>query len=241
MTHRRWSAPRRWAVGAVALVTLSVAGLAAANAAQLTVTSSGVAVASAARCTNGPVAITGGATHSGTSYSSVSVAGLASACSGKSVTVTVYNLSGTALWTGTGLASTVPFDITTVAPTLPYTSTAVTGVALLVGTWGVPATWTPPVVVPTACTAGPVAATIGTVHNGANYYSVALSGVPASCSGKAVTITVGSPYNSSITTGTGPASTGAFEIATGKYKGSDVTFVVLTIDGFTISTTWTRP
>ena len=144
MTRRRSGAWRRWAILASGLVALVFAGLAIADAAQLSVGNGGIFLGSLARCTNGPVAITGGATHSGTSYTSVSVTNLAAACSGKTIQVTVFNSSGTALATGTGTAGTSPFDVTTTA----FTSTAATGVAVLVGTWGVPTTWTPPATTP---------------------------------------------------------------------------------------------
>jgi hypothetical protein len=138
MTRRRSGASRRWAILASAVVAVAFLGLAVADAAQLNVTGSGVAVASAARCTNGPVAIAGGATHSGSSYASVSLANLAAACSGQAIQVTVYDASQAALATGTGTAGTAPFDITTTS----FNATLATGVALLVGTWGVPTTWT---------------------------------------------------------------------------------------------------
>ena len=144
MTRRPSSASRRWAILASGLVALVFVGLAVADAAQLNVSGPGIYAGSQARCTNGPVAITGGATHSGTSYTSISLTNLAAACSGKAIQVTIYNVSGVALATGTGTAGTAPFDIATTA----FTSTAATGVALLVGTWGVPTTWTPPSITP---------------------------------------------------------------------------------------------
>jgi hypothetical protein len=144
VTRRRSGASRKWAILASGLVAIVFVGLAVADAAQLNVSGQGIYSGNQARCTNGPVAITGGATHTGTSFTSVSLTNLAAACSGKAIQVTVYDALGTSLATGSGVAGTAPFDI----PTTAFTSTAATGVALLVGTWGVPTTWTPPVLTP---------------------------------------------------------------------------------------------
>jgi len=141
MTGRRPRASRRWAILASGIVAVACLGLAIADAAQLAVGGGGLFASTLARCSNGPVAIAGGATHTGSRYTSVSLTNLAAACSGKAVQVTVYDATGAALATGTGTAGTAPFDVTTTA----FVSTAATGVAILVGTWGVPATWTAPV------------------------------------------------------------------------------------------------
>lgn len=49
--------------------------------------------------------------------------GIAAACSGKAVAVTVFDATGTALATGSGTAGVAPFDITTTA----FAATAVAG------------------------------------------------------------------------------------------------------------------
>ena len=135
---------RRLAIVVAALVSVGVAGVVVANAAALNVNAGGSAIDSANRCTDGPVEITGGSTGGGTWYTSISLVDLAASCSGASVQVTLFDASGSSLATGSGLAGTSPFDLSTSG----YNPTNVAGVALLVGGWGVPTTWTPPTAVP---------------------------------------------------------------------------------------------
>ena len=239
MTGRRSRGSRRWAIIASAVVGLSLAGLAIANAAQLSVTNTGLLVGSEARCTEGPVAITGGSAHSGNTYTSVSLTDLDAACVGASVQLTVYDAAGTALATGTGTAGASPFDITTTS----YTSTAVAGVALLVGTWGVPTTWTPPVVVPTACTSTPITLTpANPVGGSGKYRDVGLSTVDPNCVGLAVTVTFSDIYGGAYTASGTVLAGASFTLPTGgQYRSSDVVVasISLTIDAFAIPFTWT--
>jgi hypothetical protein len=179
MTRRRSGVSRRWAILASGVVAVAFLGLAIADAAQLSVSTGGVFAGNQSRCTNGPVAI---ATHAGSSYTSISLTNLAAACSGQTMQVTVYDAAGTALATGTGTAGTAPFDITTTS----FNATLATGIALLVGTWGVPTTWTPlvlpvftcvatdnafaPLVPAEVCTLKSITITTGTTTTGGTTY-----------------------------------------------------------------------
>jgi hypothetical protein len=145
MTRRRSWGPRRWAIGASALVALAIAGFAIADAAGLTVTTTGVFAGNKARCTNGPIATTTGTAHTGANIQAVKLSGVPAACAGLPVSIVAYQSNGNSYATGTGMASTGSFDIAT----SNYHANNVTGVALTIGTWGVPATWSyTPVVLP---------------------------------------------------------------------------------------------
>lgn len=135
---------RRLATVAASIAALALAGFIVADAAQLGVNSNDTHTNADQRCTDGPVATTGGTVSSGNTYTTVSLADLSSACTGESVQLVVYGAGGTQLATGSGTAGTAPFDVTTTS----YDSTQVVGVALLVGTWGVPTTWTAPTGIP---------------------------------------------------------------------------------------------
>ncbi len=150
MTRGRSAASRRWAIIATGAVALSLAGLAIVSAAQLNITGTGVALASETRCTNGPIATTPETLVTGTTYAAVSLAAL-TGCDGLSVQVTVYDTSGNSMVTGLTTAGADPLVVTTSGS---YDAANVMGVALLVGTWGVPTTWTgPPVeIAPVTCT-----------------------------------------------------------------------------------------
>lgn len=125
------------AVAAVA-VALSVVGFVVASASQLTVSSSYLSPQNVSRCTNATIATTGFASGGpGTTWNRVRLVGVPDACAGLPITVFVYRASGQ-MATGTGTAAAGTVDITTAN----YTSGNVTGVALLIGGWGVPTTWT---------------------------------------------------------------------------------------------------
>ena len=149
MTRRRARASRRWAIAASAIVAAVCLGLAIADAAQLPVGGNGLFLGNLARCTNGPVAITGGSTHVGSTFTSVQLSSVAAPCAGRTAQVAVYNSAGAAIATGSGTATTGSFDVATT--NFPYS--AVAGVAVLFDTWGVPTTWTAPVVPPFTCVA----------------------------------------------------------------------------------------
>jgi len=135
---------RKAALIIAALALVGVAGGIVASAASLSVTGAGTHADAGIRCTDGPVATTVGSTGSGNWYTSVNLNDLAAACSGQTVTVTVFDASGASIATGTGTAGTAPQSVTTSG----YNPANVAGIALLVGGWGVPTTWTPPATVP---------------------------------------------------------------------------------------------
>jgi len=140
---RRTGARRVAAAVAGAAVALSVVGLVVASASQLTVSSSHPFLQDSARCTNATIATTGFASGGGTNWDRVRLVGVPDACAGLQIQLTVYRTraSGTTttLATGTGTAASGTVDITTTN----YASNRVTGVALLIGGWGVPTTWIP--------------------------------------------------------------------------------------------------
>jgi hypothetical protein len=141
---RRGHWPRVAALVAAILVALGITGLAVANASQLTVTSGKIVLQSAARCTNATIATTGGSAHVGSTFTSVQFSSVAAACAGLAAQVTVYDAAGTAIATGSGTAAAGSFDVATTS----FAYSAVAGVAVLFDTWGVPTTWTVPVVPP---------------------------------------------------------------------------------------------
>ncbi len=148
MKTRRGRSPRIAALIAMVFVALGLSGLAVADATQLTVTSNRLFLQDASRCTNATIATTGFRSGGGgTTWNRVRLVGVPTACAGLPIALTVYRTSfwgtTTTLATGTGTAASGTVDVA-VAPN--YSSTQVTGVALLIGGWGVPTTWstTPP-------------------------------------------------------------------------------------------------
>lgn len=142
MKARRGRSSRVVALVAAVFVVLGFAGLAVANATQLTVTSKPLFLQNLSRCTNATIATTGFATGGGTTWNRVRLVGVPAACAGLPVQLTVYrtraNGTTTVLATNTtGTAAEGAVDITTTN----YASGNVKGVALLIGGWGVPTTW----------------------------------------------------------------------------------------------------
>ncbi len=153
---------RRRSVVGLGLVTALLAALVAAtlstaSAAGLAVRVSGLtSLSMAGRCTTEAVQVTAGATTSGSS-TQVTLTGLPAACLGRPATVRLYAPDGTALTTA-DTAATLPAAGSTATLTVPaYLTSAVGGVALSIGTWGVATTWAAPTVAPTTdpVTAGP--------------------------------------------------------------------------------------
>jgi hypothetical protein len=215
-------------------VATAVVGLAVADAAQLNVSGTGLVVGSESRCTNGPIATTPATLVTWTTFSAVSLAGL-TGCDGLAVQITVFGSTGNSIVTGSGTAGADPLVISTGN----YDAATVTGVALLVGTWGVPATWTSP-----ACTTTSISLAPGSpVGASGKYRAVTLSSVDSNCVGGTVVVLL---YNSSGTllhTGSGTVPSGAsFTLPNeDQYVPSQVvaTTISLTIDGYTIPYTWT--
>jgi len=128
---------RKLLTAAAAVVALSVVGLVVASASQLNVSGGYLSLQNVLRCTNATIATTGFRIGWGTSWNRVRLVGVPETCAGLPITVFVYGTSGQ-LSTGTGMAAAGTVDITTAN----YTSGNVTGVALLIGGWGVPTNWT---------------------------------------------------------------------------------------------------
>jgi len=133
----RW--PRAAALVATVLVALGFAGLAVASASQLTVTGGTMMLQDASRCTNATIAATGFRSSGTGNWNRVRLVGVPDACAGLPVSVVVYRSNGSSLATGTGTAASGTVDITTGY----YNPSNAAGVALLIGGWGVPTTWTP--------------------------------------------------------------------------------------------------
>lgn len=148
---------RRRTVGAVllaALVALLVGLLTPASAAQLGITARPITLAEATGCTTSAITGTAGAA-TGTTATTVVLSGVPAACQGKVATLRLYAADGTALAT-TDTSVTLTTTGTTV--TVPsYTVSRAAGVALTIGTWGVPVTWVVP-----AGSGGPVTPGAGT-------------------------------------------------------------------------------
>ncbi len=119
-------------------IAISVVGLVVASGSQLDVTNGPPFVQDTSRCTNATLATTGFASGGGRNWDRVRLVGVPDACAGLPISVVVYRAAGE-LATGTGTAAAGTVDITTGN----YRSNRVTGVALLIGGWGVPTTWTP--------------------------------------------------------------------------------------------------
>lgn len=234
MSRRRPGASRRWAILAAGVVALVLIGLGIANAAQLSVSNGGIFLGNLARCSNGPIAATPATLVSGTTYSAVSLAGL-TGCNGLGVQITVVGAAGSVLATGSGTAGANPLVITT---SVNYNAANVTGVALLVGTWGVPTTWATP-----ACQVTPVALTPSNPVGGSGKYrNVAFSSVNATCVGGALVLTFSDIYGANYTVSGTVPSGAPFSLSTGgQYRPLDVvaSSISLTIGGFTIPHTWT--
>ncbi len=121
------------------LVTLALTGLGIAAAAHLTVTSSGIHVTTVQRCSDATLSVHVNPTgfSLGTGKAAVRVTNFPAACDGLTVEVVVANGAGTQLATGSATCSGSPCVI----PTGTYTATSATGASVLVGSWGLPASW----------------------------------------------------------------------------------------------------
>lgn len=147
---RRERQPLVAALIAAATAALTFAALSTAAAAQLGVTGGAFGSYSDGACTTATVSTTVGGTASGTTYPAIRIEDLPDSCAGLPVSVVAYDAGGAALATGSTTAPAAPvpaFDVTTGTT---YNSANVVGVLLLVDTWHVPTTWTPPVAVPAA-------------------------------------------------------------------------------------------
>lgn len=162
---------RSAAVVAAAATVLVVLLLAPASAARLTVTSARLTTLSDRPCSTAPItAGTGGARGTVTT---VVLSGVPAACRGQLATLRVYASDGTALAAVDTTATLGAGDSTTV--TVPsYTASRAAGVALTVGSWGLPVTWTAP-----AGPSGPVTPGPGTTLGDLRWTLVSESGSQA--------------------------------------------------------------
>ena len=139
MTRARKLRMAALATAVAVAVALSVVGLVVASASQLNVSGGSLFLQNASRCTNATIATTGFATGGGATWNRVRLVGVPAACVGLPVSVVVYRSNGNSLATGTGTAALGTVEVAVAAT--GYDSTHVTGVALLIGGWGVPTTW----------------------------------------------------------------------------------------------------
>ncbi|WP_448059080.1 hypothetical protein [Cellulomonas hominis] len=188
-------APARWRpVAGLVLVLALVAGVATATLS--TASAAGLSLrvgkltslAMAGRCTADAVQATAGPTTAGTA-TTVALSALPAACLGRAVTVRLYAPDGTALAT-VDTAATLPTAGTTATVTVPaYPVTAVGGVALSIGTWGVRAVWSAPAVPPAT---GPITPGPDTTVSTQSWPVLAVSGTQF-CSTSVVTTTSVTP------------------------------------------------
>ncbi|NKY10176.1 hypothetical protein [Cellulomonas hominis] len=167
MTARRLAA-----VVAGAVAVLVVLLLSPASAARLGVTAGNITTASATPCsTTAVTAGTGG--RSGT-ITSVVLSGVPVPCRGLPATLRLYASDGTPLATADTTVTLASADSTTV--TVPaYATSRAAGVALTVGTWGLPVTWT----APSGAAAGPVTPGAGTDFGALTWTRINVAGAHA--------------------------------------------------------------
>jgi len=127
------------------LVAITIALVAAASAAHLTVNARDHETASLVPCTTTTLPVTVSGSPSGGNYTAVQISTIPPACNNLPVRVVVYGAVGAQLATGTGTTGTTG---TATITTTSYNGTAVVGVAILIDTWGVHTTWTPPSALP---------------------------------------------------------------------------------------------
>lgn len=165
MTRRR----SQGAILLAAVVALVVLLLSPASAARLNLSVRPLTVVDVTGCTTSSLVATAGVS-SGTS-TQVVLSGVPAACQGKAATLRLYAADGTALATADTSATLVTAGSTTVA--VPsYAVDRVAGMALTVGTWGVPVTWT----APTSVVSGPVTPGAGTTFGALTWDRLVVSG-----------------------------------------------------------------
>lgn len=140
---------RTRALGAVAVLAVLALGISNASAASLTLISAKLgALTVADRCATGPLSVTvAGPPDINGKYGRVTITGVPNGCDTKAIQLTVYNAAGAALAQAVEGAVATP-TTTTVTMQAAYVGSAVLGAALTIGGYGIPATWTGPVVPP---------------------------------------------------------------------------------------------
>lgn len=177
------------AAAALLLVLALLAALAVrpASAARLTLTGAQITTASARPCAATALAAAT-PTTSGASSTQVVLSEVPAACRGLVATVRLFAADGTALAGGDTSATLASAATTTV--TVPvYPPSRVAGVAVTVGTWGLPATWT----AVTGSVSGPVTPGPATTFGTLTWTQVASSGTQA-CVSVPVSATAGSTW-----------------------------------------------
>ena len=148
-----WRGPLFAAALLTALVLLLVFAVHPGAAAQLPLQSGSISSDSVSeRCTPAVTATNGVTTAS--QASTVTVSGLGIACAGRELALTLFDDDGAAVATGTTILGADPSGSATVAVS-DYAPADVAGVAVTIGTWGVPGLWTyaPPAAAPmVSCT-----------------------------------------------------------------------------------------
>lgn len=173
------SATRRRALPVLLLAAvvgvLAALALAPASAARLPLTGAQLMTGTGAPCAASTLgaAVPASAGTSGTA-TQVVLSGVPAACRGQVATVRLYAADGTALATADTTATLAAADQTTV--TVPaYPTARVAGVALTVGTWSLPTSWT----TPAGAVTGPVTPGPGTTFTSVTWSQLASSGTQA--------------------------------------------------------------
>lgn len=195
---------------AAVVAALAVLLLTPASAARLSVSAGAITTLTARPCTTSAVtAGTGGA--SGT-VTRVVLSSVPAGCRGLPATLRVYAVDGTPLAAADTTVTLAAADTTTV--TVPaYATSRAAGVALTVGSWGVPVTWSAP-----AAPTGPVTPGPGTTFGPLRWTLVSESGSQA-CVEVPVTGSDG-PWRIDLHLGERPfnqvASSAQFQLSDGK-------------------------
>ncbi|MFI2753162.1 hypothetical protein ACGIF2_06985 [Cellulomonas sp. P22] len=122
-------------------VVATVLGLSTASASTLPLARSRLTVFGAAdRCT--PAVVAAPVTTSGSTSTQVVLSGLRAGCAGRAVQLRLWGAGGALAATDTTATLPAGTSATLTVPT--YTVSAVRGVALAIGTWGITTTWAPP-------------------------------------------------------------------------------------------------
>ncbi|HEY0186800.1 MAG TPA: hypothetical protein VGC67_04875 [Cellulomonas sp.] len=161
-------------VATVLTSVLVTAGLAPASAARLDLSTRQITTTSAAACSRATIGATSG-TVSGGSSTQVVLSSVPTACQGRSATVRLYAADGTALATTDTIATLAAAGTSTV--TVPaYAVSGAAGVALTIGTWALPTSWTAPA---STVVTGPVTPGPGTSFDQLSWTLLATSGTQA--------------------------------------------------------------
>lgn len=169
---RRAAAPAALLV--VVLAVLTALALAPASAAGLAVRGPSVTTAGAAPCAAATLgAVAGTASASGTA-TQVVLSGVPAACRGQVATVRLYAADGTAL-AAADASATLAAAASTAVTVPAYATGRVAGVAVTVGTWSLPVTWT----APAGVASGPVTPGAGTSFGSLAWSQLATSGTQA--------------------------------------------------------------